>query len=108
MEKITYSEFKEKMCKFNKENNVTSKGTDKKIHGVIVFTKDSFSSPYTEIERSYEVSNNNKAYISNMGSNSIFGYCLDGIDLGVRLDLYMYDGWKVDYCYFIEDKDKEN
>ena len=30
-----------------------------------------------------------------MNGNSLFGNCLDGKDLGVRLDLYMYEGWKV-------------
>lgn len=103
MEKISYNELREKMWNFNKENNITSKGNDKKLKGVIVFTQDSFTEPYTEIERSYEVTSDNKGYMPNMLSNSIFGNCLDGKDLGVRIDLYMYDGWKVDYCYIVEE-----
>jgi len=42
------------------------------------------------------VSNNNRMFQLHAFSNSLFGDCLDGIDLGVRLDLY---DWKVDYCY---------
>ena len=102
VEKMSYGEFSEKMREFNTENGNTTKGNDKVLKGVIVFTEDSFNAPYTEIERSYRVTSDNKAYLPNMCSNSIFGNCLDGIDLGVRLDCYMCDGWKVDYCY-IED-----
>lgn len=102
MEKISYGEFYEKMREFNKVHNNTSKGNNKVLKGVIVFTQDSFDKTYTEVERSYEVTSDNKAFLPNMISNSIFGNCLDGIDNGVRLDLYIYDGWKIDYCYITE------
>ena len=102
MEKISYGELCEKMREFNKVHNNTSKGNNKVLKGVIVFTQDSFDKTYTEGERSYEVTSDNKAFLPNMISNSIFGNCLDGIDNGVRLDLYIYDGWKIDYCYITE------
>lgn len=102
MEKISYGELCEKMREFNKVHNNTSKGNNKVLKGVIVFTQDSFDKTYTEVERSYEVTSDNKAFLPNMISNSIFGNCLDGIDNGVRLDLYIYDGWKIDYCYITE------
>lgn len=44
-----------------------------------------------------------------MGGYSIFGSSLDGSDKNVRLEQYMEDeyagkgGWKVDYCYLIEE-----
>ena len=95
MEKITFEELREAMFKFNEENP-DGKST---LNGVVVFTKDSFSAPYTETERSYRVNNSQKAFKHGMISNSIWADCLDGKDLGVRIDLYMYDGWKVDYCY---------
>ena len=97
MEKMTYTEFRETMFKFNEEYPDRSKT----LYGVIVFTEDSFSAPYTETERSYRVSNENKGYQHGKISNSVVGNCLDGKDLGVRLDLYMYDEnpWKVEYCY---------
>lgn len=104
MEKITYAEFCNAMWKFNADNGLTSKGNEKRLEGVIVFTEDSFTKPYTETERSYRTNSDQKAFFPNMSSNSIFADCLDGKDLGVRLDWYMggKDGWKVDYCYLLE------
>lgn len=96
MKKLSYGEFRDAMFKFNEENP----DGKSELYGVIVFTEDSFNQPYTEKERSYRVSNDNRAYQSGKISNSIWGDCLDGKDLGVRLDWYMHDGWKVDYCYF--------
>ena len=96
MKKISFAEFRDTMFQFNDEH---PDGGKSKLYGVIVFTKDSFNKPYTEKERSYRTSNDQKAFRHNMCSNSIFADCLDGKDLGVRLDWYMGDGWKVDYCY---------
>ena len=53
------------------------------------------------------ISSDNKAFWPNMGGYSIFGYCLDGTDQGVRLDYYMAEerdinGWKVEDCYILE------
>lgn len=106
MNKMTWTELVKTMRNFNKENNVTSKGIGPELNAVVVFTEDSFSKEYTEEERSYEISNQNKAFIADMISNSIFGNCLDGKDNGVRLDWYIYNeqGWKVDYCYLVGEK----
>lgn len=93
MKKMTYSEFREAMFDFNRKN------PNGKLTGVIVITADSFNAPYTETERSYRTNNNQKAFHDGMISNSIYADCLDGKDLGVRLDWYIYDGWKVEYCY---------
>lgn len=104
MEKITYAQFVETMRKFNETEAFTTKGTQKVLKGVIVFTYDSFNKPYTETERSYQTDSDQKTFFPNMISNSIFANCLDGKDLGVRLDWYMggKDGWKVDYCYLLK------
>lgn len=72
---------------------------------VIVFTKDSYSRDFSETQRSYEVSRDNKYFDPNMIGNSLFGSCLDGTDDDVRLDRYIHrlpeEGhvWKVEYCY---------
>ena len=73
----------------------------------IIFTEDSFDRKYSLLSRTYIISSDNKAYWPNMGGYSIFGYCLDGTDQGVRLDYYMADerdkdGWKVEDCYILE------
>ena len=91
MEKINYDEFRKIMEKYSDEN---CKG----ITGVIVYKESSFDRHYTEIERSYRVSSHNRCFQIGKISNSLFGNCLDGIDLGVNLDLYFGD-WEIDYCY---------
>ena len=73
----------------------------------IIFTEDSFHKPYSLLSRTYHISSDNKAFWPNMGGYSIFGYCLDGTDQGVRLDYYMAEerdinGWKVEDCYILE------
>ena len=99
MVKMTYDELRETMFRFNEEFPNST------LYGVIVFTEDSFSKPFTETERSYKVSNNNKGFQHGKISNSIYGNCLDGQDLNVRLDWYMYDEkpWKIDYCYLTQE-----
>lgn len=104
MKKITWNELTKAMRHFNEERGYTTKGNRERLVGVVVFTEDSFSKPYTEKQRSYELTSDNKAFLPNQISNSIFADCLDGTDEGVRLDWYMHgEGrWKVDYCYLIE------
>ena len=75
------------------------------LEGCIVFTQDSFTEQYSEVERTYMVSSDNKAFIPNMGGYSIYASSLDGSDPMVRLDRYMQaehggeNGWKVERCY---------
>lgn len=101
MKKLTYWQFRDAMIAFNK----TAHKDNMRLFGVIVFTPDSFTKPYSEIERSYKTDNEQKAFWSKY-SNSLFADCLDGKDNHVRLDWYMdgtESGWKVDYCYLLED-----
>ena len=80
-------------------------GTGQHMLGYIVFTEDSFLEPYTEEQRTYVVSSDNKAFKPNMGGYSIYASSLDGVDKMVRLEAYMAaehggkDGWKVERCY---------
>ena len=102
--KLTWNEVCKLMKQHNKQNNITSKGEDKSpLRAVVVFPEDTFSKPFTETERSYRFSSDNKGFLPNMNSSSIFGDCLDGTDKGIRLDEYIYYSWKVDYCYLIYD-----
>ena len=81
--------------------------------GYIVFTADSFDKPYTEEQRTYVVSSNNKAFIEGMGGYSIYASSLDGSDKCVRLEAYMADehggkdGWKIEKCYVKDDSNRE-
>lgn len=98
--KMTYRELKEYFCNAEKQK--------RHVTGFIVFSQESFTKPYTEEQRTYEVSSDNKAFLEGMGGYSIFGTSLDGSDVCVRLDAYMADekggadGWKVEYCYLKE------
>ena len=107
MQKITYPELKKAFCDFNEQHNITTKGTDKAIKGVIVFKSENWPDVDYSLEaRSYEVSSCNKAYIPGQLGYSIYGSALDGTDQGVRLEQYMeyeYGYWKVDYCYLLEE-----
>ena len=103
--KITYKELKEIFTNINK-----NKEPDK--YGVIVFTEDSFTKPYSLESRSYKVSSDNKVFKPDALGYSLYGSALDGSDDGVRLESYMKEeqggsnGWKVDYCYIL-DNEKE-
>lgn len=90
MKKISYSDF----CSIMSEHH---NGGDykKAISGVIVYKPENWKEPYTETERSYRVYSNCHRFGSYI-SNEMTGNCLDGRDMGVRLDWYR---WKVDYCY---------
>lgn len=95
--KITWKELEEYLT-----NNHDGKG-------VIVFKQGKwFNRELTEIERSYEVHGSDKWFDHTMLGKSIFGFSLDGKDLGVRLDYFMFycenpdHIWQVDYCYIVE------
>lgn len=78
--------------------------------GVVVFKQHpNWKEEYSEEERSYLVSGDNKFFYNNMISFSIWSGNLTKTDCGVRLDWYMFqekpeDRWQVDYCYLLEDK----
>lgn len=97
MQKITFEQLESIMLKFNKEN--PDKQDTAVLHGVIVFKASNWSRPYNETQRSYEVTNANRAFQEGKISNALSGSCLDGTDIGVRLDWYK---WEVEYCYMKE------
>lgn len=102
--RLTWNAVCKLMEQHNKQNNITSKGEDKSpLRAMVVFPESTFSKPFTETERSYCFSSDNKGFLPNMNSSSIFGSCLDGTDNNIRLDDYIYYSWKVDYCYLIYD-----
>lgn len=110
MEKLTWSEFERIMFQHNVDNNITVKGVDEHpLIGVIVYKQgDYFNKEYTELERSYRVSSDNKWFIPGQIGRSMYADCLDKIDRNVRLDYY--PEWEVDYCYIEgeENSDTEN
>ena len=70
---------------------------------VIVFKQTNFfKQECTEIERSYEITSDAKYFDSSKIGTSLFGDCLDGTEKAIRLDWWLGDGAKVDYCYIIK------
>ena len=95
MEKITLSKLHEIMTTYNRR--FPDKEDTTSITGIIVFNQSNWPNhPFTEEQRSYRVSNANRQFQDGKISNSLFGDCLDGKDLGVRLDWY---NWSVEFCY---------
>lgn len=94
MRKITMSKLEEIMQEYNRR--FSENANSAKLSGVIVYKASNWDKPYSEQSRSYRVWNCNRHYQDGKFSNSLFGNCLDGTDLGVRLDWYR---WDVDYCY---------
>ena len=72
----------------------------KLIEGFITFKGESFEREYSQEERTYFFNSNEKAFNDNANGCSIFASCLDGKDIGVRIDQYMRtpNGWKVERC----------
>lgn len=101
MKKVSFLKALEIIYNHNKEKNITIQYEDKKpLQLVIVYDLDNFDKWYSEKERSYKVRSDEKYFLPEMMGNSLFGDCLDGYDVGVRLDWY---NWKISYCYFLED-----
>lgn len=94
MEKITMGELYNRMTAHNSKTLNGQRGEP--ITGVIVYKPENWTTPYTEEQRSYRVSSNCWGFMSGKISNAVYGDCLDGTDIGVRLDWY---NWSADYCY---------
>ena len=98
---MDYKELKEIFCELKQK----SPTADLTAH--ITFTEDSFNKKFPPLSRTYLFTSDNKGFWPNKFSRSIFAYCLDGTDQGIRLDWYMEDegnkdGWKVEDCYILE------
>ena len=79
---MKYQELKKILRKAAKEKRV--------VDAFVTFTPGSFLKAYTQLERTYLFTSNNKAFASPSCSGySIFGDCMDGQDSGVRLERYM-------------------
>lgn len=95
IKRMTWKEFCDRMWGYNEMFPECQENSN--LQGVIVYKACNWDFPYSETDRSYRVSNANRMFQPGKISNSLFGDCLDGRDVGVRLDWY---NWEVDYCYF--------
>ena len=104
--RMSWQELCRYMVAFNEKHKITCKGFGPKVTAVAVISEDSFDAAYTEVQRSYRFTNHNKAFIPSNLSRSIFADCLDDTEVGIRLDWYLGERWKVEYAY-IESEDEE-
>ena len=65
----------------------------------VTYKESNWSKPYSKKERTYRITSDAKHFDSSKLGKSLFGDCLDGIDLGVRLDMY---NWEVESIEIIE------
>lgn len=77
----------------------------KPVRGYIVFDQSGFDKPYSEESRTYCISSDNKAYRPNMGGYSVYGSCLDGTDICIRMDGFIRgpQALKIERCYMERD-----
>lgn len=102
---ISYNDLTNIFFKHNSDNGIKDQFGDKDcLYGNVVISQDSFDKPYTEEERTYVFRSDNKAFLSDKIGNSIFSDSKDGSDTGVRLDWYLWDGWKIERCYITKEE----
>lgn len=110
--RMTWEEAVRYLTEFNQRYNITTKGGGPQTCTVVaVIANESLyhpdNIPFTDEQRSYAFTNHNKFFIPSNIGNSIFADCLDGNDIGIRLDWYINPGvagsWKVEYCYIKEE-----
>lgn len=66
----------------------------KGLKALVTFDKSNWMEDYDHTTRTYEVDiDSNWGLDPSKDGRSIIGNCLDGVDLGVRLDLYQ---WKIE------------
>lgn len=102
---ISFDELRDIFYDHNSENGIKGQFEDKApLYGNVVISQDSFNKPYSEEERTYVFRSDNKAFLSDMIGNSIISDSKDGSDKGVRLDWYIWDGWKIERCYITKEE----
>ena len=102
---ISFDELRNIFYDHNSENGIKGQFEDKApLYGNVVISQDSFNKPYSEEERTYVFRSDNKAFLSDMIGNSIISDSKDGSDKGVRLDWYLWDGWKIERCYITKEE----
>lgn len=101
MEKITWEELCNIFYKHNADRPISQFGDKQRLKAVVVFKQGPwFNDEYSETQRSYAFSSDNKFFIPGMGGNSIYADCLDGTEKCIRIDWYL-DKWEIDHCYLM-------
>lgn len=105
--RMTWQEAVQYLIEFNKKHDIHVKG-DKPATCVMVavISSNSFNQEYSLESRSYAFTNHNKFFIPSNIGRSIFASSLAGDDDNIRLEQYVPDSWKVEYCYIKEEREE--
>ena len=68
-------------------------------YALITYKQENFEKEFNETSRTYMVGSYNKYFQSGKISSSLFGSCIDGTDVGVRLDWY---NWEIEKIMILE------
>ena len=102
---MTFNELCEACYEHNEKHHITQQYGDKenRLTCYVVFKQMPYwEKQYTELERTYEFSSDNKRFIAGMGGNSIFASCL-GYEDNIRVDWYLGD-WEIEKCWYVDSK----
>lgn len=107
---FTWEEAKEYMREYNRKHGFRQGNMPtSEVKMVAVMKNKGFNrDDYTDEERSYVFSSNNKAFLDGMLGYSIFSYNLADPETDrPRLENYLeYSNcWEVDYCYILTEED---
>ena len=91
MKQVTFQEMKEQFM--DKEDK----------YALITYKQDNFEKEFSEQSRTYMVSSNNRCFETGKIANSMFGSCIDGTDVGVRLDWY---NWRIEKVMILETQEE--
>lgn len=91
MKQVTYTEMEREF--YNEQGK----------YALITYKQENFDKEYSEKSRTYMVGSYNKCFQGGKISNSMFGSCIDGTDIGVRLDLY---NWKIEKIIILETQEE--
>lgn len=104
-QQLTFQQVKQLISEHNARYNIRQQyQDDKPLWFVMVIDNKSFSKEYPLKSRSYIFRSDNKFFLPDMVGSSLFADSLDGTDINVRLDWYIFDGWEIEYCYLLEDE----
>jgi len=102
--RMSWQEAVKYLVEFNKKHDIQTKGGKPATCVMVaVISPDSFKQEYSLESRSYAFTNHNKFFIPSNIGRSIFASSLAGDDSNIRLEQFVPDSWKVEYCYIKEE-----
>lgn len=105
--RMSWQEAVQYLIEFNKKHDICVKGEKPATCAMVaIISPDSFNQEYSLASRSYVFTNHNKFFIPSNIGRSIFASSLAGDDNNIRLEQYVPDSWKVEYCYIKEEWEK--